>query len=74
MPMWRTLIEVLWIVAGLIGAAVFAWLATWSVPAARVSIWGVAYVSMLVLVLMGIGPIRQAWARDRVARGGTRHG
>ena len=74
MPMWRTLIEVLWIVAGVIGAAVFAALATWSVPAARGSIWGVAYGSMVVLVLMGVGPVRQAWARDRAARGGTRHG
>ncbi len=71
MPMWRTLIEALWIVAGLIGAAVFASLATWSVPAARGSIWGVAYVSMIVLVLMGVGPVRRAWARDRAAQGDT---
>ncbi|WP_277970879.1 hypothetical protein [Sphingomonas echinoides] len=66
--LWRTLIEVLWIVAGLIGAAVFASLATWSVPSARDSIWGVAYVSMFVLVLMGIGPLRLARARDRAGR------
>jgi predicted membrane channel-forming protein YqfA (hemolysin III family) len=72
--MWRTLIEALWIVAGLIGAAVFASLATWSVPSSRDSIWGVAYVSMVVLVLMGISPIRQALARDRASRGDARHG
>lgn len=67
--LWRTLIEALWIVAGLIGAAVFASLATWSVPSAHDSIWGVAYVSMLVLVLMGIGPLRLAYARDRAGQG-----
>jgi len=72
--MWRTLIEALWVVAGLIGAVVFASLATWSVPPARDSIWAVAYVSMMVLVLMGIRPIRLAVARDRAARDPSRHG
>jgi membrane protein YdbS with pleckstrin-like domain len=74
MPMWRTLIETLWVVAGLIGAVVFASLATWSVPPARDSIWGVAAVAMVVLVSMGIGPIRRAWALDRAAQDGGRHG
>jgi len=72
--LWRTLIEALWIVAGLIGAAVFASLATWSVPSSQDSIWGVAYVSMIVLVLMGIGPLRLAYARDRAGRDDRRNG
>jgi type IV secretory pathway TrbD component len=61
----RVLIEVLHIVAGLIAAVVIASLAAWSYRRATDDIWLVAYVAMVAVVLMGIGPLRRAYAQDR---------
>ena len=63
--MARTLIELLHIAAGLAATALIASLAVWAVPAAGRTIWWVAYASMIVVVFMGIRPLRLAWARDR---------
>jgi uncharacterized membrane protein len=61
----RVLIEVLHIVAGLIAAFIIASLAAWSYRRATDDIWLVTYVAMIAVVIMGIGPIRRAYAVDR---------
>jgi membrane protein implicated in regulation of membrane protease activity len=61
----RVLIEVAFLVAGLIAAAVIAGLAAWSYPRATDDIWLVAYAAMAAVLLMGIGPIRRAYLEDR---------
>ena len=67
----RVLIEVLHIVVGLLAALLIASLAAWSYPLARNDIWLVTYVAMAAVVLMGIGPIRRAYAEDRARMDGT---
>lgn len=61
----RVLIEVLHIIAGLLAAVVIASLAAWSYRRATNDIWLVAYVAMVAVVAMGIGPLRRAYALDR---------
>ena len=55
--MRRTLIELLHIAAGIFATAVFAAGAVWALP-------HVAYGVMVVVVLMGIRPLRLAWRAD----------
>lgn len=61
----RVLIEVLHIVVGLLAAMLIAALAAWSYPLARQDIWWVAYAAMIAVAVMGVGPIRRAYAADR---------
>jgi len=61
----RVLIEVVHIVIGLIAAALIAVAAAWSYPRATGDIWLVAYACMIAVVLMGVGPVRKAFARDK---------
>ena len=61
----RVLIETIHIAVGLIAAAASAWAAAWSYPRATGDIWLVAYVCMVAVVAMGIGPLRKAYAADR---------
>lgn len=68
----RVLIEVLHIVAGLIAAWIVASLAAWSYRRATGDIWLVAYVAMVAVVVMGIGPLRRAYAKDRAALRGNK--
>ena len=58
----RLLIEVIHIALGLIAAMVIASLAAWSYPRATDDIWLVAYACMAAVVVMGLGPVRRAWA------------
>ncbi|WP_010186536.1 hypothetical protein [Sphingomonas sp. PAMC 26605] len=61
----RTLIELLHIAAGLLGAAVIAYGAVWALPHAASPIWEVALGMMAVIVLMGLPPLRLAWRAQR---------
>lgn len=61
----RVLVEVLHILAGLVAAALIAAASAWGYPLARHDIWLVAYVAMAVIVVMGLGPLRRAYAIDR---------
>lgn len=61
----RVLIEVIHIAVGLVAAALIAWAAAWSYPRATDDIWLVAWVCMAAVVLMGVGPVRRAYAIDR---------
>ncbi|MEG3174669.1 hypothetical protein U1872_00390 [Sphingomonas sp. RB3P16] len=64
----RTLIELLHIAAGVLGAAVIAYGAAWSLPHEAATIWGVSFGMMAVVVLMGVRPLRLAWRADRARR------
>ncbi|WP_213980570.1 hypothetical protein [Sphingomonas sp. dw_22] len=61
----RVLIETIHIVIGLIAATLVAAAAAWSYPRATDDIWLVAYVAMAAVVLMGVGPLRKAYAADK---------
>jgi len=61
----RVLIELVHIAVGLIAALLIATAAAWSYPRATDDIWLVTYFAMAAVVLMGIGPIRRAYAIDR---------
>lgn len=64
----RVLIEIAYVVAGLVAAVVIAALSAWAYPRGRDDIWLVAFVCMIISVLMGIGPIRRAAAADRAIK------
>ena len=61
----RVLVEVVHIVVGLVATMLLASLGAWAYPLAKNHIWLVAYVAMAAVVLMGVGPIRRAFAADR---------
>lgn len=61
----RTLVELLHIAAGVVATGVIASLAAWSVPDARNSIWWVAWIAAVVVIYMGLRPLRGAWEQDR---------
>jgi hypothetical protein len=46
-------------------------LGAWAYPLARHDIWLVTFAAMAAVVLMGVGPLRRAYAADRrtLARG-----
>ncbi len=67
----RVLVELLHIVAGLLAAMVIASLAAWSYRRATNDIWLVAYVAMVAVVVMGIGPLRRAYAADHARTHGN---
>jgi membrane protein implicated in regulation of membrane protease activity len=62
---WRTLIELLHMVFGILATLLLSSLASWAVPNARESISLVAWVVAAVVVAMGVRPLRRAWAQDR---------
>ena len=68
--MKRTIIELLYLALGLVGAVAIAWLAAWGVPNVADTIWLVAYGAMVVVVFMAIRPLRLAWRADRQGRSG----
>jgi hypothetical protein len=68
----RVLIEVAHIVIGLIAAALCGAAAEWAYPRATGDIWLIVYVGMAAVVLMGIGPVRRAYAQDRTRLAGER--
>ena len=63
--MTRTAIEILHILAGLAVAVAITWAAAWSYPLGQDVIWWCGAAAMVVTVIMGIGPLRQARLRDR---------
>jgi hypothetical protein len=58
--MIRTLIEILHILVGLGVAVAITWAAAWSYPLGQDVIWWCGAAAMVVTVIMGIGPLRQA--------------
>ena len=66
--MRRTLIEVFHIAVGVFATAFLAAGAVWALPHAADTIWAVAYGVMVVVVAMGIRPLRDAWRGDHGGR------
>ncbi len=60
----HTLIELLHIVAGVFGTGMIASLAAWAVPRSGETIWYVAYGAMVIVIFMGVRPLRLAWRAD----------
>jgi hypothetical protein len=63
--MTRALIEILHILVGLGVAVAITWAAAWSYPLGQNVIWWCGAAAMVVTVIMGIGPLRQARILDR---------
>ena len=63
--MSRTVVESLYIVAGLAVAVAMTWAAAWAYPLGYETIWWCGAAAMVATVLMGIGPLRRARAIDR---------
>lgn len=61
----RTAIELLHLVGGIVIALVIAWVTAWAVPLARIDIWSVDFVSILIILVMGVQPVRAAVVADR---------
>ena len=62
--MKRTIIELLHLVAGLVGTALIASLSVWAVPNQEDTIWTVAIGAMLIVAFMAVRPLRLAWRAD----------
>ncbi|HTG38282.1 hypothetical protein [Sphingomonas sp.] len=60
----RLILEIFYTVAGLAGAWLIGAAAAWAYPVGRANVWLVTWVSMGIIVLMGIPPMLRA------ARGG----
>ena len=65
----HTVIELLHIAIGLAATALIVAAAAWAYPLARWEIEVTGIACAVVVVLLGVGPVRQAWARDRGASG-----
>lgn len=63
--MRRTLVELFHILAGLAAAAALTGAVAWSYPLGAVTAWWCGGGAMAATVLMGIRPLRRAWAVDR---------
>jgi len=61
----RTLVELLHVLIGLAATALVVATATWAYPLARREIEVSGWVIAGLVVVLGIGPVRRAWQRDR---------
>lgn len=61
----HTLVEILHIAIGLAATALIVSAASWAYPLARWEMQVTGVACAIVVVLLGIGPVRRAWARDR---------
>lgn len=76
----RVLVEALHIAAGIAVALLIAALCAWAYPLAERDVWTVTGVAIVAIILLGVGPMRRAYAaerKDRVSNGsgapGGRH-
>ncbi|KQM13279.1 hypothetical protein ASE73_11635 [Sphingomonas sp. Leaf24] len=69
----RLLTEIASVVAGLVAAWGIGWLSAWSYPRGRHDIWLVTWVSMAVVVILGVRQAQRAMAEER-AKGGMQDG
>ena len=60
-----TLIELLHILGGLAAAAALTKAIAWSYPLGAEVAWWCGGAAMVATVLMGLGPLRRAWAADK---------
>ncbi|MES2339229.1 MAG: hypothetical protein V4537_14140 [Pseudomonadota bacterium] len=64
----RTIVELLHIAAGLAATALIVAVAAWAYPLARREIEVCGWVAAVLVLLLGISPLRRAWAIDRRTR------
>lgn len=65
----RVLVEALHIAAGIAVALMIGAVASWAYPLAERDIWLVTGGAIVCIILMGVGPMRQAMAADRDRKG-----
>ena len=70
----RTLIEIFFIVAGLVMAALLTHAAIWAYPLGREPILWSGIGGMVATVALGLAPLRRAIRHDRAARDGQGKG
>ena len=63
--MRRTIVELLHIAIGLAATALIVAASAWAYPLARWEIEMTGLACAVIVVLLGIGPVRRAWADDR---------
>lgn len=66
--MTRTLTELFYIALGLLAGYLLTRACAWSYPLGSHVVWTCGIAAMVATVLMGVGPLRRAWAADRAAR------
>ena len=64
----RTLIELFFITAGLVVAALMTWAAAWAYPLGREVIRWCGLLAMAATLAMGAGPLARAIRTDRAGR------
>ena len=64
----RVLIELFYIVLGLVAAVVMTLAAAWAYALAKTEIWWCGAAAMVATLMMGIGPLHRARIADRMAR------
>ena len=67
----KTVIELAHIAAGIALALVMAWGMAWAVPLAKLDIWAVDIVSIVIILIMGVQPVREAMASDKATADGS---
>ena len=67
----KTLIELAHIAAGIVLALAMAWGMAWAVPLAKLDIWAVDIVSIVIILIMGVQPVREAMAADKASTEGS---
>ena len=72
MPGRRTIIEAAYLVAGLLVTLVVFRLGAWAYPFGRSVVTQVGWATMVVVLVMGIGPLRDAWRADQAAKEAAR--
>ncbi len=60
-----TAIELFFVATGLIATVVICQTAAWAYPLGRREIEVSGWVIAAIILLLGIAPVRRAWARDR---------
>ncbi|WP_294295024.1 hypothetical protein [uncultured Sphingomonas sp.] len=61
----HTLIELFFVATGLAATLIIVNVAAWAYPLARREIEVCGWVIAVIVLLMGIGPVRRAWRQDR---------
>ena len=61
----RTATELFYIAAGVLIAFLLTWACAWGYPPGRHVVWWCGSAAMVATVLMGLPPLRRAYAADR---------
>ncbi|HET9510220.1 MAG TPA: hypothetical protein VFO80_03640 [Sphingomonas sp.] len=61
----HTAVELFFVAAGLAATLAIVTVAAWAYPLARREIEVSGWVIAVIILLIGIGPIRRAWRQDR---------